>query len=186
MIDALRASRPHPDLGDRLELFGQFVGAWDVDVTMIGPDGTRTEMPGEWHFGWALDGRAVVDVFIVPRRSLRDTAGAGAYGVTVRFFDPSIDAWRCTWVGPTGGVVALFIARRTGDEITLSRLSPSHSTPTSAHLSPISVRRFGKILLRVTVCRPSFRFTHCYSGSWLTGTPLLRRSPPARRGECAR
>lgn len=121
MIDALRAPGPHPDLGDRCALFGQFVGAWDVDVTTIGPNGPRTYMPGEWHFGWALDGRAVVDVFIVPRRTLRETTGAGAYGVTVRFFDPSIDAWRCTWVGPTGGVVALFIARQMEDEIILER-----------------------------------------------------------------
>ncbi len=123
IIDVLRAPGPHPDLADRLMLFGQFVGAWDVDITNHGPDGTTTQASGEWHFGWALEGRAIIDVFIAPRRSSRDTTGAGAYGVTVRIVDPSIDAWRCTWVGPTAGVVALFIARQRGDDIILERRS---------------------------------------------------------------
>ncbi len=35
MIDALQARGPHPDLAEHLMLFGQFVGAWDVDVTNI-------------------------------------------------------------------------------------------------------------------------------------------------------
>jgi hypothetical protein len=39
-------------------LFGQFVGAWDVDVTNITLDGTRKELKREWHFGWVLEGRA--------------------------------------------------------------------------------------------------------------------------------
>ncbi len=66
MIEALRASGPHPALADRLMLFGQFVGAWDVDVTNYGPDGTPAQAPGEWHVAWALEGRAVMDVWIAP------------------------------------------------------------------------------------------------------------------------
>ena len=62
MIDALQASGPHPDHGSDLILFGQFVGAWDVDVTNIEPDGTKKELKGEWHFGWVLEGRAIMDV----------------------------------------------------------------------------------------------------------------------------
>ncbi len=119
MSDALRASGPHPDLADRLMLFGQFVGSWDVDVTNYGLDGTKAEIPGEWHFGWALEGRAVMDVWIAPRRSLRRAAGSGDYGATIRIFDPTIDAWRSTWIGPAKGVVKPFIARQVGDEIVL-------------------------------------------------------------------
>jgi len=118
LIDALHASGRHPELGDDLRLFGQFVGDWDVDVTTIGPDGSTTQK-GEWHFGWALEGRAVVDVFVVPRRSLRDGQSDGAYGITVRIFDPSIHAWRSTWIGPTKSVVYPFIARQMGNEIVL-------------------------------------------------------------------
>ncbi len=52
-------------------LFGWFVGAWDFDVTNIAVDGTKHEFKGEWHFGWALEGRAIMDPWITPRRSLR-------------------------------------------------------------------------------------------------------------------
>jgi len=119
MIDALHAAGPHPELADRLMLFGQFVGAWDVDVTFIQPDGTRMEVPAEWHFGWALEGRAVVDVWIAPRRSLRDGSGDGEYGASLRFFDPTVDGWRSTWIGPGRRVVMPFVARPVGDEIVL-------------------------------------------------------------------
>src|SRR5436309_13968686 len=118
MIGALRAGGPHPGLAGKLALFGQFVGAWDVDITNFGPDGKTIELQGEWHFAWALEGRAVMDVWIAPRRSLRDGSEPGGYGVTVRCFDPAIDAWRATWIGPTQtqcyGIP--FIARPVADE----------------------------------------------------------------------
>jgi hypothetical protein len=119
MIAALQASGPHPDLASDLMLFGQFVGAWDVEVTNIAPDGTRTVLQGEWHFGWVLEGRAVMDVWITPRRSLRDSAAPYEYGATVRFFDPALQAWRSTWIGPMRHLVRPFIARQVGDEIVL-------------------------------------------------------------------
>ena len=74
MIIALQASGPHPDLVKELMVFGQFVGAWNVDVTTIAPDGTKKELKGEWHFGWVLQGRAIMDVWTAPRRSLHNAA----------------------------------------------------------------------------------------------------------------
>lgn len=119
MIGVLRANGPLPELTDHLMLFGQLVGAWDVDVVNHRPDGTKTEVQAEWHFGWALAGRAVVDVWIAPRRSRREAAGLGEWGMTVRFFDPAINAWRSTWHGPGRGLVLPFVARPVGDEIVL-------------------------------------------------------------------
>jgi hypothetical protein len=119
MIEALRASGPDPDLAERLVLFGQFVGAWDVDIANYGQNGVKTEIQGEWHFGWALEGRAVMDVWIAPRRSSRGASTGGEYGVSVRIFDPCLDAWRSTWIGPARGVVKPFIARAMGSEIVL-------------------------------------------------------------------
>ncbi len=142
MIDALQALGPHPDIAEDLMLFGQFVGAWDVDVTNIAPDGTRKELKGEWHFGWALEGRAILDVWIAPRRSLRGQADLYEYGATLRFFDPTIQAWRSTWIGPVRHLVLPFIARQSKDEIILegsftpgcrTRWIFSHITPTSFH-----------------------------------------------------
>ena len=119
MIEALHACGPHPDLAEHLMLFGQFVGAWDVDVTNIAPDGTKQELKGEWHFGWALEGRAIMDVWITPRRSLSAQADPYEYGATLRFFDPTIQAWRSTWIGLVRHLVRAFIARQVEDGIIL-------------------------------------------------------------------
>jgi hypothetical protein len=62
MLLALKASGPDPRLEKELMLFGQFVGSWDVDVTNIEPDGSQLELKGEWHFGWVLQGKAIMDV----------------------------------------------------------------------------------------------------------------------------
>jgi hypothetical protein len=121
MIEALGSDGPHPDLGPKLQLFGQFVGSWDVEITNYKADGSREVVQGEWHFGWVLEGRAIQDVWIAPKRSLRETANGvtGDYGATLRFYDPKIDAWRSTWIGPVKGYVLPFIARQIGDEIVL-------------------------------------------------------------------
>jgi hypothetical protein len=40
-------------------------------------------------------------------------------GATLRFYDPKIDAWKSTWIGPARGWVLPFIARQINDEIVL-------------------------------------------------------------------
>src|SRR5438067_1641771 len=62
----LLADKPVADQADKLTLFGQFVGAWDVDVVNHNPDGTTQTVNAEWHFGWILEGRAVQDVWQAP------------------------------------------------------------------------------------------------------------------------
>jgi len=121
MIEVLQASEPLPELAEKLRLFGQFVGSWDVQVIIYNPDTTIQIVKAEWHFGWVLEGRAIQDVWIAPKRELR-TAGEnvpGDYGATIRFYDATIDAWRSTWIGPVKGKVIPFIARQVGDEIVL-------------------------------------------------------------------
>ncbi len=117
----LAADGPAEDLADKLMLFGQFVGDWDVDFTVYGPEGAAHTEKAEWHFGWVLEGRAVQDVWIVPRRGERERAGPvkSDYGTTIRFYDPSIDAWRVVYVSPLQGDVLTFVAREVGDEIVL-------------------------------------------------------------------
>lgn len=121
MIEALQSTQPRAEIAAKLQLFGQFVGSWDVEVVFHRPDGTQQSVQGEWHFGWVLDGRAIQDVWITPKRSLQTgTEGAGGeYGATLRFYDPKIDAWRSTWIGPARGLVLPFIARQINDEIVL-------------------------------------------------------------------
>lgn len=121
MIEVLQASEPLPKLAEKLQLFGQFVGSWDARVVNYNPDGSTQTVEAEWHFGWVLEGRAIQDVWIAPKRSLRgaEVNAPGDYGATIRFYDPKIDAWRSTWVGPVKGKVIPFIARQMGDEIVL-------------------------------------------------------------------
>jgi uncharacterized protein len=110
-----------PELADAASLYRGLVGRWDVDVIDIEDDGTRRPSRGEWHFGWALEGRAIQDVFIVPARPERNNAvtsrRGNRYGTTVRFYDPTLQAWRIVWVNPVSGAVNSLTARREGDAI---------------------------------------------------------------------
>src|SRR6476619_5251053 len=124
MAAVLHASGPAEQHAEALMTFGQFVGSWSLDVIYYNHDGTiRWRTPGEWHFGWVLEGRAIEDVWMVPPRSQRDqgTQPAGEYGATLRFYDPKLGAWRSTWHGPVNGYVLPFIARAVGEEIVLER-----------------------------------------------------------------
>jgi hypothetical protein len=114
-IDALGADASHPDIPEEARLFEPLFGSWDLDVTWYGPSGeVLRRLPGEWHFAPVLEGRAVEDVWIVPSRAARATTGEPAYeyGTSLRFYDPSLGAWRSTWIGPCRGAVNAFVARR--------------------------------------------------------------------------
>ncbi|HMF56689.1 MAG TPA: hypothetical protein VK619_10130 [Pyrinomonadaceae bacterium] len=120
-IQGLVADSPIADRADKLMLFGQFVGDWEADFTVYGPEGTVQTEKAEWHWGWVLEGRATQDVWIIPRRSERDKISGvkSDYGTTIRFYDPEIDAWRVTYISPSNGDLLIFIAREIGDEIVL-------------------------------------------------------------------
>jgi hypothetical protein len=104
-----------------LALFGQFVGAWDVDVIYYAADGSTETRAGEWVFGWALEGRAVQDVWRVPSRaeSRRTGAPLHGYGTTLRFLDAETGFWRSTWHGVVKNEVIVFSGAAVGDEIHL-------------------------------------------------------------------
>ncbi|MBI2184287.1 MAG: hypothetical protein HYU39_04925 [Thaumarchaeota archaeon] len=116
-IIGLGAEGPLSDLQEKLTLFGQFVGDWDiVESRYPRPDGTEVKRRGELHFGWILGGRAIQDVWMMQDK---DTHVALPVGTTVRFYDPRIDAWQSIWISPVQGVVQTFVARKVGDEIVL-------------------------------------------------------------------
>jgi hypothetical protein len=123
MLNALAADGPHPDHASQLMLFGQFVGSWDVDAVLIAADGTRSEHPGEWHFGWVLEGRAIQDVLISPPRGAGEPAFE--YGTTLRFYDSQTGTWQITWITPVQRAVRRLVARPAGNEIVLEGREPS-------------------------------------------------------------
>lgn len=116
MDTLLTSGGPRPELAARLELFAPLIGTWSLVVENTAADGTVQVTDGEWEFFWALDGRAVIDVWASPGPASRTAADTdGEWGMTVRFFDPKIDAYRSTWHGPARGWVIPFILTRTED-----------------------------------------------------------------------
>jgi len=116
-IKGLGAEGPDPSLKEKLMLFGQFIGDWDiVKAHYTQSDGTEVKMTGEVHFGWILGGTAIQDVWMGCREGSQNTS---LFGTTIRFYDSKIDAWRSTWLSPFKGLVQTFIARKVDDEIVL-------------------------------------------------------------------
>jgi hypothetical protein len=115
---ALIASGPASDRAEKMMLYGQFIGSWEGTVIVHHPDGQRFENSCEVHFGWALAGRAVQDVWIAPSRKTR-AAGAedGMYGTTLRVYDPKTNHWEITWIDPVRRNYQRMLGRPVGNEI---------------------------------------------------------------------
>ena len=122
-VQVLHANGPDSALATQLQLYSWLVGRWDMDVTTILEDGTTHQGGGEIHAGWVLQGRAIQDVWMIPR--LRDRQpgieplpGAGNwYGTTLRIYDPQLDAWRIQWSDPVTGFFGQQIGRAQGSDI---------------------------------------------------------------------
>ncbi len=118
----LHADGPDPERAEALKLYGRFVGSWDADVTAHGADGVSRQTTGEIHFGWVLQGRAIQDVWMIPRLAERETAPAFPiaghwYGTTLRIYDPTIAAWRIYWIDPATNSFRQQIGRARGADI---------------------------------------------------------------------
>ena len=110
-FDLIAAGGPYAPLTDELMLFGRFVGAWDVASTWWDADGSTRQQDGEWHFAWALGGRAVQDVLFG-----RDAA-ADQRGTTLRAYDERDGTWHVSWYCPAQAQFVHLVARRDGDGI---------------------------------------------------------------------
>jgi hypothetical protein len=121
--EVLHASGPDPARATELALYAWIVGNWELEVTTILDDGTTNRGSGEIYAGWVLKGRAIQDVWMIPR--LRDRKpgiepmpGAGNwYGTTLRIYDPALDAWRILWSDPATNFFSQQIARAQGADI---------------------------------------------------------------------
>jgi len=90
-VAALCADGPASDRAEKLNLYGWLVGSWQMDATIFAADAAKHTGRGEIHFAWALEGRALQDVWILP---------GVFYGTTLRIYDPGIDAWHILWSDP--------------------------------------------------------------------------------------
>lgn len=154
LLQAGGRSREVPEAEDN---YGWLVGSWELDVVHYKAVDVRSQkMKGEAHFGWVLEGRAIQDVWIVPRVSDREPASVlsnNIYGTTLRVWDPQIQAWQIRWINPVSGYEERQTGRRVGEEIvqigaradlTPTRWRFTEITSDSFHWIGEALRRDGK------------------------------------------
>lgn len=117
----LTSPGPAPEIPETADVYGWLVGSWELDVRRYaGIDVSGRRLRGEVHAGWALEGRAIQDVWIMPPRRERagePDRGMNMFGTTLRVWDPTIQAWRITWINPVNGHREEQTGRRIGAEI---------------------------------------------------------------------
>ena len=133
------------EIPETADAYGWLVGSWELDVRVYwGKDLSTRGIKGEAHFGWALEGRAIQDVWIMPR--VADRTGTldkqmNMYGTTLRVWDPSIQAWQITWTNPAGDHHERQIGRRVGRDVVQIGARPD-GTPTRWTFSEITADSF--------------------------------------------
>jgi len=154
VLGAEGRSKEIPESGDA---YGWLVGSWELDVLHYwATDVSAQGIKGEMHARWVLEGRAVQDVWIMPRRA--DRTGKldkkmNMYGTTLRLWDSTIQAWRITWRNPAGDHHEDQIGRWSGKDVvqigvradgTPTRWSFTEITPDSFHWLGESLGSDGK------------------------------------------
>ncbi len=102
-LDALPFSQRAPDIAEADDIFGFLIGSWELDAVLHNADGQRQRSKGEVHATWVLEGRAIQDLFIFPRRADRPSgvpARGDRYATTIRTFDRTLGAWRVHFINP--------------------------------------------------------------------------------------
>lgn len=147
-LDALVSSQRSPQLADADDLFGFLIGSWELEAVLYDANGQTRRSRGELHASWVLEGRAIQDLFIFPRRADRASgvqAQGDRYATTIRTYDRTLAAWRVNFINPAADETsAQLIARRNGQDIEMEgKLSDGTPirwryqavTPTSFHYS---------------------------------------------------
>src|SRR5262245_30862757 len=128
--EVLHAAGPSSELNNS-DVYNWLIGSWEMRVLDYDGDGSVHESRGEWHFEWVLEGRAIQDVFVVPSRNQRSgnlSKENNRYGTSIRVYDPSIKAWRVTWINPVRQVENHLIGKKVGDEIIQEGMDPGGSS----------------------------------------------------------
>ena len=118
-IETLLSDKGCPKHQEKLKPYNIFIGAWEFDWVGHKDDGSTWTVPGEWHFSWILEGRAIQDNWICPGTDLRASGEYpdGEYGTTIRFYDFKEDCIKVIWIGPVLSQLNIFRAKQTNDQI---------------------------------------------------------------------
>ena len=123
-INTLVADTGRAGHREHLEPYVPLIGSWTFDWVGHNEDSSTWTVPGEWHFSWILEGRAIQDIWICPAVSERSTGKypEGEYGTTIRFYDNCEGCIKVIWLGPNISGLCLFKAKYDGEVITQEEL----------------------------------------------------------------
>jgi hypothetical protein len=116
-VEALLAAERSADIPEEDDWYGGLMGEWLFE--WVDHPGTPEErrVEGEWLFARALEGRAVVDVFICPsREALQKGAPEGEYGMSIRTYSPETRSWHVCHAS-VGAPEQLVAIRESGGDI---------------------------------------------------------------------
>ncbi|MEO6722801.1 MAG: hypothetical protein ABIN67_20705 [Ferruginibacter sp.] len=117
-MELLYSSHPAKDRSEAMYLYGQLVGKWKTSIRHIPAEGEERFTSGEWEFGFALEGRAVIDVWQIPSRKEAELTGNTVEcGLCVRVYDPILALWKFTFHGPLYRTTLNMLAYKIGNEI---------------------------------------------------------------------
>ena len=141
----LGAQGRSPGIPEAADAYGWLVGGWQLEVLhYAGADVSAQHIAGEAHFAWVLEGRAIQDLWIMPRCSDRHPGleeTNNMYGTTLRIWDPAIQAWHIRWFNPVSGHQESQMGRRIGSEVVQVGARPN-GTPTRWRFTEITPDSF--------------------------------------------
>jgi len=122
-LEALPSPERAPELADVDDIFGFLIGSWEVEAVLRDREGRTKSIRGEVHASWVLEGRAIQDLFIFPRRADRASGvpvHGDRYATTIRTYDRTLRAWRVNFINPAADETsAQLIGRRHGNEVAM-------------------------------------------------------------------
>ena len=141
----LTISGRSPEIPESADIYGWLVGSWELEVLRYkGVDLASQGIKGEAHFAWVLEGRAIQDVWIMPRCSKRERSvdrENNMYGTTLRVWDAQVEAWRIRWINPVSGHEERQTGRKIGNDI-VQVGARVDGTPTRWRFTEISAESF--------------------------------------------
>ena len=131
-FEAIASEERSAAIDDHDDIYGWFLGSWELEVLVYwAEDVSARRIGGEVHVARALEGLAVQDVWIMPRRTDRSSkldAKFNMYGTTLRVWDSTLRAWRITWLNPAGQHFEQQIGRQSGADIVQIGTRPDGTT----------------------------------------------------------
>jgi hypothetical protein len=117
----IAASERRAEIPAADDVYGWLCGSWDLECLRYrGIDISSRGLRGEVHAARVLEGRAVQDVWIMPRSGERrpdSDPTMNMYGTTLRSWEASSRAWRIEWTNPVSGHHEEQLGRWNGTDI---------------------------------------------------------------------